>query len=158
MLAVCALAPAAAAQTAAPERQLQAGLGVIPGVGLQSGMVLPRGFYTIEGVAYVDVTPPYGGGEGSVQVSGGLGGSIRILGIIRALGNPGYRARDIDVGLRFGPSLFFAIGESSRGENPFSLFFDPFVRLTSTLGGSRVFFAELGLQRPVLRAGLVFDL
>lgn len=146
------------AQGVAPARHLQVGAGILPGIGLQGGVVIPRGFYTVEGTLYVDGSPPFAGGEGSIQISGGVGGALRILGILRALGSPGYADRDIDFGLRFGPSLFFTVGESSRGENPFSLFLDPFVRVASTLGGDRIFFAELGIQRPLLRAGVVLGL
>lgn len=137
---------------------LQVGAGVIPGVGLQAGYVGPRSFYTVEGQLYVDGTPSFAGGQGSVQVSGGLGGALRILGILRAIGTPGYTGRDFDVGLRFGPSLFFTVGESSREANPFSLFLEPFLRATSTFNGDRIFFAELGIQRPILRAGVWFSL
>ena len=137
-------------------RYIQAGAGVIPGIGLQGGYVAPRSFFTFEGIVYVDGSPPFAGGQGSVQVSGGLGGAIRVLGIFRTIGGPGYQGRDFDVGLRFGPSLFFAVGESSRDENPFSLFLEPFLRATSTFGGERIFFAELGIQRPILRAGVWF--
>lgn len=147
-----------AAGQAPGQRFIQAGAGVIPGIGLQGGYVAPRSFFTVEGMLYVDGSPSFAGGQGSVQLSGGLGGAIRILGILRAVGGPGYQNRDFDVGLRFGPSLFFTVGESSRGENPFSLFLEPFLRATSTLGGNRVFFAELGIQRPVLRAGVWFEL
>lgn len=150
--------PVFAQGASTPGRHLQAGFGVLPGVGLQGGVVIPRGFYTVEGLLYVDGSPPFAGGEGSVQVSGGLGGAVRILGILRALGSPRYDDRDLDVGLRFGPSLFFTLGESGRSENPFSLFLDPFVRASSPLGSRRVFFAEVGLQRPILRGGVVFDL
>lgn len=138
--------------------RLQAGVGVLPGIGVQGGYIAPRSFYTIEGVLYVDGAPPFAGGEGNVQVAGGLGGAIRIFGILRTLGSPGYAGRDLDVGLRFGPSLFFTVGESSRTENPFSLFLEPFVRATSTFGGGRTLFAELGIQKPFLRAGAWFDL
>lgn len=143
---------AAAQDTRMPHVQL--GAGVLPGIGVQAGYIAPRGFYTVEGILYVDGSPRFAGGEGSVQVAGGLGGAIRILGILRTVGSPGYMGQDFDVGLRFGPSLFFTVGESSRGENPFSLFLEPFLRATSNFGGDRIFFAEIGIQRPFLRAGI----
>ncbi len=142
----------------AGQRYIQAGIGVIPGVGLQGGYMMPASFYTVEGTLYVDGSPSFAGGQGSIQLSGGLGGAVRVLGIIRAVGSPGYQNRDFDVGLRFGPSLFFTMGESSRDENPFSLFLEPFLRATSSLGRDHIFFAELGVQRPILRAGIWFDL
>jgi len=139
-------------------KYIQAGAGVLPGIGAQGGYVAPASFYTVEGILYVDGTPSFAGGQGSIQVSGGLGGAIRILGIIRAIGSPDEEGGDFDVGLRFGPSLFFAVGESSRDENPFSLFLEPFLRATSRLGRNHIFFAELGIQRPILRAGIWFAL
>ncbi|MEX0599234.1 MAG: hypothetical protein WD205_01245, partial [Rhodothermales bacterium] len=50
------------------------------------------------------------------------------------------------------------VGESSRDENPFSLFLEPFVRATSDFGADRIFFAEIGIQRPFLRGGIWIDL
>ncbi len=141
-----------AQDTRAPHVQL--GGGILPGIGMQAGYVAPRGFYTVESILYIDGSPRFAGGEGSVQVAGGLGGAIRVLGILRTIGSPGYVGRDVDVGLRIGPSLFFTVGESSRGENPFSLFLEPYLRATSDFGGDRIFFAELGIQRPFLRAGV----
>lgn len=159
VLTALALARPSEVSAQAPgQRFIQAGVGAVPGIGLQGGYVAPRSFFTVEGIVYVDGSPPFAGGEGSVQVSGGLGGAIRILGILRAVGSPGYQGRDFDVGLRFGPSLFFTVGESSRGENPFSLFLEPFLRATTTFGGERIFFAELGIQRPLVRAGVWFGL
>ncbi|MEX0746513.1 MAG: hypothetical protein WD275_00845 [Rhodothermales bacterium] len=142
-----------------PARFLQVGAAVIPGAGVQGGYIAPRSFFTVEGVVYLDGTPAFAGGEGSVQVSGGLGGAVRILGILRTIGSPGYVGRDFDFGMRFGPSLFFAFGgESSREENPFSLFLEPFLRATSTFGRDRIFYVELGVQRPLLRAGVWISL
>lgn len=150
-------AQGAAAQDG-PSPYLQLGAGVLPGIGLQVGYVAPRSFYTMEGTLYVDGSPPFAGGEGTMQVAGGVGGALRILGILRAVGSPGYVGRDFDVGLRFGPSLFFTVGESSRGENPFALFLEPFLRAMTNFDGNRVFFAELGIQRPFLRAGIWLNL
>ena len=147
-----------AAAQIAPAPHVQLGIGVVPGIGLEAGYVSPRSFYTVEGVLYVDGSPGFAGGQGSVQISGGLGGAIRILGIMRVIGSPENVERDFDVGLRFGPSLFFTVGESSREENPFSLFLEPFLRFSSAFGEDRMYFAELGIQRPFLRAGLWFRL
>lgn len=160
LLGACVLArgPSSAAAQDGLLPQVQLGAGILPGIGMQAGYILPRGFYTVEGVFYADGSPRFAGGEGSVQVAGGLGGTIRLLGILRAVGSPGYLGRDFDVGLRFGPSLFFTVGESSRRENPFSLFLEPFLRATSNFGGDRIFFAEIGIQRPFLRAGLWLNL
>lgn len=147
----------ASAQLETNQNQFQIGLGLIPGVGLQGMFVQPRALYTIEGGLYADFTPPFAGGEGSFHLAGGLGGSIRAFGIARAMGTPGFQS-DLDIGMRIGPALFFAIGESSRSENPFSLFLEPFARFSFPLAENRMFFGEIGLQRPVLRAGIFVGL
>jgi hypothetical protein len=135
----------------------QVGLGVIPGIGAQGIFVQPRALYTIEGGVYADFSPSFAGGQGSFHLAGGLGGALRIFGIARALGTPGFQT-DFDVGMRLGPALFFALGESSRAENPFSLFLEPYVRFSGPLGENQMIFGEIGLQRPILRAGLYFSL
>ena len=139
-------------------QHLQIGIGIFTGIGLQAGYINPRSFYTVEGILYVDVSPQFAGGEGSFQVSGGLGGSLRVFGIMRSIGSQGYSRTDLDIGLRFGPSLYFAFGESSRDENPFALCLEPFVRFTSTSGNNRMFFLEGGFNRPFLRGGFLFAL
>lgn len=143
-------------QDAAPgrERWIQSGVGIVPGFGIQSVYVVPRDFYTAEAALYVDATPQFLGGEGSVQTSLGIGGAIRPLGIIRVIGNTPYSGYDLDVGLRFGPALFFAFNETRGTKNQrFSLFLEPFIRLTTMTGGGTVIFAEAGIQRPLFRAG-----
>jgi hypothetical protein len=157
--ALCAVLSAkpASAQLETNRNQLQIGLGAIPGVGLQGMFVQPRALYTIEGGVYADFTPSFAGGEGSFHLAGGLGGSIRAFGIARAMGTPGFQS-DLDIGMRIGPALFFAIGESSRSENPFSLFLEPFARFSLPLAENRMFFGEIGLQRPVLRGGIYVGL
>ena len=140
------------------QQWVQTGLAAIPGLGLQLGYVSPRSFYTVEGVVSADATPSFSGGEGSLQVSLGLGGALRPLGVMQVLGNTRQTAYDVHLGLRLGPSLFFSYGESSRTENPFSLYLEPYVRLTSRLPSRRTVYAELGLQRPVLRGGIWLNL
>jgi hypothetical protein len=147
----------AAAQLRTGQNVAQVGVGAIPGVGLQGKFVQPRALYTIEGGLYADFSPSFAGGEGSFHLAGGLGGAIRTFGIARAVGSPGFLS-DLDVGMRIGPALFFALGESSRAENPFSLFLEPFARFSTSLGENRIFFGEIGLQRPILRAGLFIPL
>ena len=138
-------------------RQLQVGLGAVPGIGIQAGYVAPRSFYTIEGMLYTDAVPGFSGGEGSVQVSAGIGAALRPLGILRTFGETNY-PYDLDVGLRFGPGLFFAFNETRVSKNQrFSLFLEPFVRFSTRLASGRMVFAEAGIQRPLLRAGLWFD-
>ena len=93
-----------------------------------------------------------------MQLSGGIGGGIRILGIGRTIGNAGYTGYDFDAGLRVGPGLLFAFNETRFTKNTrFNLFIEPFFRFTKMRKGGRVFFVELGLQRPILRAGFWID-
>lgn len=139
-------------------RYVQTGLAALPGIGLQAGYVGPRSFFTVEAMFYVDASPSFGDGEGSLQVSGGLGGAIRPLGVVRTIGNANY-SYDFDLGLRFGPSLFFATNATRSDKNQqFSLFLDPFIRFAWRLGSGRIIYVEVGGQRPVLRAGLWFSL
>ena len=158
--AVCVLLSAAPTplraqvRPAAPQSVIQVGLAAVPGAGLVAGYVAPRGFYTVGAMLYADATPSFSGGEGSLLVSLGLGGSIRPLGAARLIANAGDPGYDLDVGIRIGPSLFFPYGESSRKQNPFSLFLEPFVRVESTLGGTRTMFLEVGIQRPIFRGGV----
>lgn len=157
-LTVTAVVHDASAQMDPGRTYVQAGVGAIPGVGFQGALVQTRALYTIEGAFYVDFTPRFVGGEGSVQVSGALGGAIRAFGIVRALGESSRYHSDLDIGFRLGPSLVFAMSESTRNENPFSLFLEPYGRFATEVTTDRTIFVELGLQRPILRAGLIFDL
>ena len=140
------------------ERVVQLGIAAIPGAGAVAGYVLPRGFYTIGAILYADATPRFSGGEGSLLVSLGIGGSIRPMGVVRMIANAGAGTYDLDLGVRVGQSLFFPYGESSRRRNPFSLFIEPFVRVTSDLNRDRTYFVEVGIQRPILRVGLWMSL
>lgn len=143
-----------------PERQLQVGVGAIPGLGLQTGYIIPRSFYTLEGVAYLYASPQFAGGEADMQLSIGLGGSFRPLGLVRLVGNTGYTGYDIDLGLRIGPGLTFAIGqeETLADKNKrFNLLFELFARLVTEINSGRTLFLEVGGHRPVIRAGLWID-
>ncbi len=163
--ALLALAPAllgpAWGQGAPPGRPrfLQAGVGVVPGGGVQLALVSPRSIITVEGAFYADVTPTFGGGEGSVQFSAGVGGALRPLQLARLLTNTAPTRYDVDFGLRLGPGLFFAFNETRAAKNQrFSLFLEPFLRFTTELASGRTVFAEAGIQRPLLRAGFWFAL
>ncbi|HET6569771.1 MAG TPA: hypothetical protein VFG50_17530 [Rhodothermales bacterium] len=140
-------------------KRVQIGPGVLPGIGLQVGYVYPRSFYTTEAIVYADGSPGFAGGESNLQVSLGLGGAIRPLGLIRTIANMADTGYDLDVGLRGGPGLFFSSTETRVQKNQrFSLFLEPFIRITTRLGTQQTFFAELGFQRPLLRAGFWFGL
>lgn len=142
-----------------PRPRLQAGLGLLPGLGAQFAYVEPRNLYTREVALFVDVSPGLGGGEGSVQVSGALGGALRVFNIGRLFGRAPVET-DLDVGARLGPGLFFALNDVSKEtkNQQFSIFFEPFVRFTSTFGTGTVFFLEAGSQRPLVRGGFWFPL
>lgn len=133
---------------------VQAGLAALPGAGLEVGYVGPSAIFTVEGLLYVQSTPTFLGGPGDAKFSLGLGGAIRPLGVIRTIGETDY-AYDVDIGLRFGPSLFFANNATRADKNQqFSLFLDPFVRFATRLGNGRILFAEAGTQDPILRLGI----
>ncbi len=136
---------------------VQTGLGVIPGLGVQVGYVGPRRFYSREVTLFVEYSPPFAEGEGSVEVAAGLGASIRVLETWRVISGSAYNNYDIDVGLRLVPGLSFALNESREAKNRrFNLSPDLFVRVTTPLSSGRIVFAELGVERPKLRAGLWF--
>lgn len=146
------------AQTAPerPRNAMQAGLALVPGLGAQAGYVQSRSIFTVESIVYVDASPQFAGGEGTIEVSGALGGAIRPLGIPRLIGTADY-PYDFDIGLRFGPSLTFTQGATRAEKNQqFSLFVEPFLRFSSRLSSGRLYFVEAGTQRPLFRAGVFF--
>lgn len=131
--------------------KLQVGLGAWPGAGLQAGHVLTRSVYSLEVITSVDTelwkerTP--------VHVSAGVGTAFRPLGILRVIGRANY-AYDLYFGVRFGPALTFLQNASRAEKNrQFSLFLDPYIRYTVSIGRQPVF-AEIGSQRPSFRFGL----
>ncbi len=135
---------------------MQAGVALVPGLGVQAGYVRTRSLFTVEGILYADTTPRFAGGEGSVIVSGGFGGAIRPLGFPRLIGTADY-PYDFDIGLRFGPSLTFTRGATQAEKNQqFSLFLEPFLRFSSRLSSGRIYFVEAGTLRPLFRAGFFF--
>lgn len=144
---------------AAPERPrnvMQAGLALVPGLGAQVGYVQSRSIFTAESIIYVDASPRFAGGEGTIEVSGALGGAIRPLGVPRLIGTADY-PYDFDIGLRFGPSLTFTQGATRAEKNQqFSLFVEPFLRFSSRFGNGQLYYVEAGTQRPLFRAGLFF--
>ena len=137
-------------------RYAQTGLAVWPGVGVQLGYVGPHSIYTLETMIYAEGQPSFGSGESTLQLSGGIGAALRPLGVVRTIGNADYRY-DFDFGVRFGPSLFFTTGATRADKNQqFSLFLDPFIRFSSRFRKGRIYYVEIGPQKPVLRFGLWF--
>ena len=131
--------------------QLQVGLGAWPGAGLQAGHVQTRSVFSLEVITFVDTelweerTP--------VHISAGVGTALRPLGILRVIGRANY-AYDLYLGVRFGPALTFLQNASRAEKNrQFSLFLDPYIRYTGSLGRQTVF-AEIGSQRPAFRFGI----
>lgn len=146
------------AESAAQQRFIQGGIAAIPGIGAQVGYVGARSFYTVEGILYVDATPGFAGGEGNVQVAAGLGGAIRPLGVLRTIGDTDQNY-DFDIGMRFGPSLFFATNATRSDKNQqFRLILEPFFRFSTRLGNGQLVYVEAGTVRPLLRAGVWFSL
>lgn len=137
------------------ERSVQIGPAVLPGLGLQAGYVQPRSFYTTESAFYINLLPPFMGGENSLLISGGVGGSLRILGGLTTLEMANYEGYQLDLGLRFGPALRFVLGEETRTQKNtrVRLFLEPFTRFTWQVEGGRTLFAEVGTHDPFLRAG-----
>lgn len=156
---LCGLAVTSAAQvpeSTRPRRAAQTGLALVPGAGLQVGYVATRTLFTVESIVYADGAPQFAGGEGTLQLSLGLGGAVRPLGFPRLIGTADY-PYDFDIGLRFGPSLTFTQGATQAEKNQqFSLFIEPFLRFSSQLSGGRFYFVEAGTQRPLFRGGLFF--
>lgn len=131
--------------------QLQVGLGAWPGAGFQAGHVLARSVYTLEVITSVDSelwnerTP--------LHLSAGVGTALRPLGVLRVIGRANYEY-DLYLGVRFGPALTF-LQKATRAEKnrQFSLFLDPYIRYTASIGRQPVF-VEIGSQRPSFRFGL----
>jgi hypothetical protein len=142
-----------AAGPAAGQRFVQAGAGMVPGIGAQVGFVDGRAWYTAEVMLFVDAAVGFLGGEGHVQAATGLGGAVRAMGLARFFTDSEFNY-DLDAGLRFGPSLFFAPQDSPEALNPFRLFIEPFGRFSTRLSDRLLVFGEVGMQRPVFRAGV----
>ena len=135
--------------------QWQVGLGAWPGAGFQAGHVQAKSVYTLEVITSVDSqlwkerTP--------VHLSAGVGTALRPLGILRVIGRADY-TYDLYLGVRFGPALTFLQNATRAEKNrQFSLFMDPYIRYTASIG-QQPFFVEIGSLRPSLRFGLWISL
>ena len=139
----------------APARLVQVGPAALPGLGVQAVYVQPRSFYTLESAFYSNLSPQFMEGEGSLLLSGGVGAAVRILGALTTLDLSNYEGYQLDLGFRFGPALRLKLDEETRSEKNkrARLFLEPFGRFAWTRE-RQTFFAELGTQRPFLRAGL----
>ena len=142
-------APALVAQD-----RFQLALAAWPGIGAQAGYIRPHTIYTLESVIYAEAQPRQR--RSTLVVSGGVGAALRPLGVLRAIGQADY-GFDVDLGVRFGPSLLFTAEATRADKNrQFSLFIDPFIRFSSRFSRGRIYFVEMGPLRPTLRVGLWF--
>lgn len=133
-------------------------VGGIPGVGVVAAHSLPTLFvFTREMAVYADYTV---GGGNRLLVAAGVGGAVQLTRIVEIVQNRDLGAVHLDVGLRLGPSFYYALGDQSAEEETrsFRVMFDPFVRGSYRTQGGRVLFAEVGAQAPDLRVGLSLGL
>ncbi len=150
--AVFFIVPALSAQAFPPsQRFIQAGGGIVPGIGIQGGYFSRGDFITTEVAGYFHMVPALLGGESTFLFSLGAGGSLRILHILNMAGTTDVPDYQFDAGLRLGPSFFYVVG--GENANPFSLFLDLFVRGARELPDGRTLFVELGIHEPLVRAG-----
>ncbi|GAB5520543.1 MAG: hypothetical protein RhofKO_27940 [Rhodothermales bacterium] len=155
VLALMLMVPEVAAQSGREGTHLQVGLAGGPGIGAQAAYIQAGRFLSRDLVFYVNAMPRFVGYEGSVQMSAGVGGSLRIANALRVILNRGNINRDFDVGLRFGPGLNFVRDETRADANQrSSLFLEPFVRYVTPFRTDRTLFIELAPHRPALRIGL----
>ena len=140
------------------DARLNMAVGGLPGVGLVAVHSSPTLFvFTREVAVYGDYTV---GGSDRLLVAVGVGGSVQLTRILEIVRNSNIGAARLDVGMRLGPSFYYAFVEQSAEEEArsFRVMFDPFVRGAYRAGGGRVLFAEIGAQAPNLRAGVSFGL
>ena len=151
--------PAADGLGAGPRVYL--GAGVLPGTGGFAAYAAPRlAVFTVEGALYADYTPRVVGGSGRLLVAVGVGGGVRALRIAGILTDAEPGPFDVDLGLRLGPSFYYAFFERTAEEEArsFRVMAEGFARGTLALGSGRVVFVELGGQAPALRGGLSLGL
>ena len=143
--------------SAVKSQQLQAGLAGWPGFGVYAVYIDVHTVYTVETMAYTELDPF--DARNTLRVGVAAGAALLPLNIWRVIGQADY-GYDIDLGIRFGPSLVFVEDATRDDKNQqFSLFLDPFIRFRTGLGqSSRSFFVELGTTRPVVRTGFWFSL
>ena len=145
----------ATAQSGREGMHLQVGVAGGPGLGAQAAYIQAGRFLSRDLVFYVNTMPRFIGYEGSIQMSVGVGGSLRIANALRVILNRGNINRDLDVGLRFGPGLNFVRDETRADANQrSSLFLEPFVRYVTPFRTNQTLFIELAPHRPALRIGL----
>lgn len=154
-------------------RVFQFGLGFAPGLGAQAGYVVPYEIVTAEMMSYLNFSPDSRDNASGLNLAAGIGGSIRIMGLLNEMDTPINRNFDLDAGFRVGPKFCVGFGEKtddkgvttthcdSNGSSKFNvqLMVEPFVRGVTTLQQSRnrAFF-EAGTQPPYIRVGMWVNL
>ncbi len=152
LLALCAT------EVRAQDMRLNVAVGGFPGMGVVAVHSTPTLFvFTREIAVYGDYTV---GGSGRLLVAAGVGGSVQLARILEIVRNHNAGAMGLDVGIRLGPSFYYAFAEQTAEEEArsFRVMFDPFVRGTYRTRGGRVLFAELGAHAPNLRGGISLGL
>lgn len=145
----------------AQQSRLHVGAGALPGAGVFASYSSPKLFiFTQEATAYADYRPSGSNNDGRVLVSVGVGGSIQLMQLAALITNNERNPLGLDVGMRLGPSFYFAFDELTGDDEArsFRIQFDPFVRGTMRTNGGTVFFAELGATAPGLRGGVALGL
>lgn len=150
--------PSVSAQNIEPlGSYLSIGASAIRGAGVQVGYLTVQNFYTREISVLIDLRPIADPDRGSEQLAVTMGGSIRIFGFERTIGNAPYRGYDIDIGFRAGPGMSFSNRESrATRDRSFNLFLEPFLRYSRAVGSRPVFYLEAGVIRPHIRFGAWF--
>jgi len=144
----------ATAQSGREGTYLQVGVAGGPGIGGQAAVIQSGRFLTRDLVLYLNAMPRFVGYEGSVQLSAGVGGSVRVANAMRVIFSRGDLNRDLDVGVRFGPGLNFVRDETRADANQrSSLFLEPFVRYVTPFRTDRTLFIEIAPHRPAFRVG-----
>ncbi len=149
------LPPSSVAQGRRSPDRLQIGAGALPGVGLNVAYVDAGDVFTREATVYSHLRPRFASDDESLQVSAGIGVSLRIINSLQTMDFLEPRIWDLHLGLRFGPSLVFRRNETLAEKNQrFSLFVDPFIRFLLTPGDRLTYFFEAGTHRASVRAGV----
>lgn len=142
----------------AQDVRLNVAVGGFPGMGVMAVNSSPTLFvFTREVAVYGDYRMS---GSNRLLVAAGVGGSVQLARILEIVQNRNVGAMGLDVGIRLGPSFYYAFSEQSAEEEArsFRVMFDPFVRGTYRTRGGRILFAEIGAGAPNLRAGISFGL
>jgi len=127
-------------------RNAQFGLGILPGLGAQAGIVFPYEIVTAEAMAQLNFTPAYRNKETAFHLSASVGGAIRVLSLINQVNEPINQNLDIDVGFRVGPQL--------KIPAELKLKVEPFLRAVTRLSSGNQAYFEAGTNEPYLRIGM----